>query len=83
MDPMIIMLLGAATISAVTSIINGENFYGTDTIVIKKYRFDKDTIDYLLKFKWWDKDIETIKKIIPYIANGECNIKDILEKFGE
>lgn len=23
---------------------------------IIKYRFDKETIDFLLKFKWWDKD---------------------------
>lgn len=29
---------------------------------IIKYRFDKDQIDQLLKGKWWNNDIETIRK---------------------
>ena len=26
------------------------------------YRFSKDEIDFLLRFKWWDKDISWIKE---------------------
>ena len=50
---------------------------------VKKYRFDKETIDLLLKLKWWDKDIEVIKEIIPYISdnNIETSIKYIKERF--
>ena len=36
--------------------------------VVKKYRFDKETIDLLLELKWWDKDIEEIKKLIPLLT---------------
>jgi virginiamycin A acetyltransferase len=36
--------------------------------VTKKYRFDKETIDFLLELKWWDKDIEEIKKLIPLLT---------------
>ena len=36
---------------------------------VKKYRFDKETIDLLLKLKWWDKDVEEIKKLIPFISS--------------
>ena len=35
-------------------------------IVIKKYRFDKETIVLLLELKWWDKDIEEIKNSFHY-----------------
>lgn len=52
-------------------------------IEVKKYRFNKETIDLLLKLKWWDKDIEVIKEIIPYISdnNIETSIKYIKERF--
>ncbi len=36
--------------------------------MIKKYRFDKETINLLLELKWWDKDIEEIKKLIPLLT---------------
>ena len=39
--------------------------------------FDKDVIDILLKLKWWDKDIETIKKIIPLLEEGTINIEKL------
>ncbi|PNW26706.1 hypothetical protein BKP44_16005 [Formosa algae] len=36
-----------------------------------KYRYPSDTIDYLLKFKWWNKDVEWLKKNIDKINNIE------------
>ena len=52
--------------------------------VIKKYRFDQETIDLLLKLKWWDKDIEEIKKLIPLLTgdleNSKKELKELLKK---
>ena len=51
--------------------------------VIKKYRFDKETIDLLLELKWWDKDIEEIKKLIPLLTgdleNSKIELKELLK----
>jgi virginiamycin A acetyltransferase len=46
---------------------------------VKKYRFDEETIDLLLKLRWWDKDIEEIKKLIPFISSPELD-KEKLKK---
>ena len=50
---------------------------------VKRYRFDKENIDLLLKLKWWDKDMEVIKEIVPYISdnNIESSIKYLKERF--
>ncbi len=42
--------------------------------VVKKYRFDEETIKLLLELKWWDKPVEEIKRIIPIISSKD--IKD-------
>ena len=42
--------------------------------VVKKYRFDAETIKLLLELKWWDKPVEEIKRIIPIISSKD--IKD-------
>ncbi len=34
-------------------------------------RFDKETVDLLLKLKWWNWSIEKIRQNIPYISNAE------------
>ena len=47
--------------------------------VIKKYRFDKETINLLLELKWWDKDIEEIKKLIPLLTSDLENSKKELK----
>lgn len=44
-----------------------------------KYRFEKDEIDFLIKFKWWDKSEEWIMKNI----NNFQNIKEFISKEGE
>lgn len=33
------------------------------------YRFDKDKIDFLLKFKWWEKDLEWIRNNAEYFSD--------------
>ena len=46
---------------------------------VKKYRFDQETIDLLLKLKWWDKDIEEIKKLIPFLSSSELDKEKLKE----
>ena len=46
---------------------------------IRKYRFDDETIELLLELKWWDKDINEIKRLIPLLSSPEKN-KIELEK---
>ena len=48
--------------------------------VVKKYRFDDETIGLLLKLKWWDKPIEEIKKLIPIISSNKIDIKKEISK---
>ena len=42
-----------------------------------KYRFDEKQIDFLIKFKWWNKPIEWIKEH----ANEFDNIESFYEKY--
>lgn len=35
---------------------------------IIRQRFDNELIDLLLRFKWWDKEIEEINKLIPILT---------------
>ena len=52
--------------------------------VIKKYRFDQETIDLLLELKWWDKDIDEVKKLIPLLtgdlSSSKKELKALLRK---
>ena len=48
-------------------------------------RFDDELIDLLLKFKWWDKPIEEINKLIPILTDSDlekvkAQIKALVEK---
>ncbi len=43
---------------------------GNPARVIKK-RFDEEMISLLLKFKWWDKSVEEINRLIPVLTNGD------------
>ena len=36
-----------------------------------RYRFDKKTIDWLLRFKWWDKSIDWIRDNAEYFSDIE------------
>lgn len=49
-------------------------------VVIKKYRFDEETIKLLLELKWWDKPIEEIKKLIPLLTSDLSESKEKLRE---
>ena len=46
---------------------------------VKKYRFDEDQIDFLLNFKWWDKDTGWLKQNVELFSD----IKKFMEIYGE
>ena len=43
---------------------------GVPAKIIRK-RFDAETVDKLLKLKWWDWPVEKIKRNLSAIQNGE------------
>ena len=43
---------------------------GNPARVIRR-RFDDELIDLLLRFRWWDRDIEEINKLIPILTCGD------------
>ena len=46
-----------------------------------RYRFDEELTSLLLKFKWWDKPIEEINKLIPVLTNSDLEwVKKELKK---
>lgn len=47
--------------------------YGGNPAKLIKYRFDQDTINFLLELKWWDKSNEEIKKIIPVLCSSSLD----------
>ncbi|MBR5824708.1 MAG: CatB-related O-acetyltransferase [Paludibacteraceae bacterium] len=44
-----------------------------------KYRYDENTIKFLLNLKWWDKDLEWLKNNWTLL----CNIKELRNKFSQ
>ncbi len=50
---------------------------GNPARVIRK-RFDQETIDELLRIKWWDWSIEKIKENMPLLLSN--NLKEFIEK---
>ena len=47
--------------AVVTSDVPNFAIYGGVPAKLIRYRFDEQTIDDLIKFKWWDKDLEWLK----------------------
>lgn len=44
-------------------------------------RFDAELIELLLRFKWWDKSIDEINELIPFLTCSELDkVKDIIKK---
>ena len=43
---------------------------GNPARTIRK-RFDDELIDLMLKYRWWDKSIEEIKRLIPLLTDSD------------
>jgi acetyltransferase-like isoleucine patch superfamily enzyme len=44
---------------------------------VKRYRFSKEDIDFLLELKWWDKEEDWIREAAPYFDSIE-NLKNFI-----
>ncbi|MBQ1320932.1 MAG: CatB-related O-acetyltransferase [Solobacterium sp.] len=56
---------------------------GNPARVLRK-RFDDELIDLLLRFRWWDQDIETINRLIPLLTCSDLErVKTELKKFAD
>ena len=73
------------------AIIGANSLVGSDvdpyTIVVGnpakllRKRFDTELIELLLRFKWWDKSIDEINKLIPFLTYSELDkVKDEIKK---
>lgn len=44
-------------------------------------RFDDELIGILLQFKWWDKEIDEINRLIPLLSNSDLEkVKEVLKQ---
>lgn len=73
------------------AIIGANSIVGSDvdpyTIVVGnpakpvRKRFDAELIELLLRFKWWDKSIDEINELIPFLTCSELDkVKDEIRK---
>ena len=73
------------------AIIGANSVVGSDvdpyTIVVGnpakplRKRFDAELIELLLRFKWWDKSIDEIHELIPFLTCSELDkVKDEIKK---
>ena len=73
------------------AIIGANSVVGSDvdpyTIVVGnpakllRKRFDTELIELLLRFKWWNKSIDEINKLIPFLTYSELDkVKDEIKK---
>ena len=58
--------------------IGNDVWIGTDAVIMQgvpakiiRYRFSESDIQFLMELKWWEKDIEWIKKYADYFADIE------------
>ena len=55
--------------SVVTKDVKPYEFVAGNPAAHKRYRFDKEIIELLLKIKWWDLDDQKIREIMPILTS--------------
>jgi acetyltransferase-like isoleucine patch superfamily enzyme len=55
--------------SVVTKDVKPYEFVAGNPATHKRYRFDKEIIELLLKIKWWDLDDQKIREIMPILTS--------------
>jgi virginiamycin A acetyltransferase len=66
--------------SVVTKNVPDYAIVGGNPAKIIRMRFNKKQINILLKLKWWEKDIEDIKKIVKILLSSDINKLNQLNK---
>jgi acetyltransferase-like isoleucine patch superfamily enzyme len=63
--------------AVVTKNVPPYSIYGGVPAKLIRYRFEQETIDFLVNFQWWNKDREWLKNNFKYFHN----IKEFFEEF--
>jgi virginiamycin A acetyltransferase len=74
-----------AAYSVVTKDVESYSLVGGNPAKFIKYRFDRELIDLLLKFKWWDLESNQLAEVIPLLCNSDLEfvkekIREYIEK---
>lgn len=74
-----------AAYSVVTKDVEPYSLVGGNPAKFIKYRFDRELIDLLLKFKWWDLESNQLVEVIPLLCNSDLEfvkekIREYIEK---
>lgn len=74
-----------AAYSVVTKDVEPYSLVGGNPAKFIKYRFDRELIGLLLKFKWWNLESNQLVEVIPLLCNSDLEfvkekIRDYIEK---
>ncbi|MEG0255505.1 Vat family streptogramin A O-acetyltransferase, partial [Vagococcus sp.] len=73
--------IGDGAIIAANAVVTGDvsayTIFGGNPARKIKQRFSDDIVRSLLKLKWWEKDFETITKLLPVLTDSELTIEKI------
>lgn len=73
-----------AAYSVVTKDVEPYSLVGGNPAKFIKYRFDRELIDLLLKFKWWNLESNQLVEVIPLLCNSDLEfVKEKIRKYIE
>jgi chloramphenicol O-acetyltransferase type B len=67
--------------AVVTKNMRPYEIWGGNPAKFIKKRFSDEDIEKLLQIKWWDWDLETLKRNLPYLRSN--NVEELWQKFKE
>lgn len=68
-----------ASRAVVTKNVGGYEIWGGNPARLIKKRFKDEDIEKILQIKWWDWELETLKKNLTYIRSA--NVEELWQKF--
>ena len=52
-----------------------------DPARVIRYRFDEETVAFLEKLRWWDRSVEEINEMIPYLTSSDPGAWEKLKEY--